>query len=75
MTRPWIKVSGSAAGFERRGNNHALVLWPALASTLFPAAVSTAGAFVLIPLSPALIFGFGPFPQLGISAGAAGVVL
>ena len=31
--------------------------------------------FVLIPLSPLLIFGLGPFPQLGIAGGAAAVVL
>jgi putative MATE family efflux protein len=42
---------------------------------LFPAVVMTVGAFVLIPLSPALIFGAGPFPQLGIAGGAAAVVL
>jgi Na+-driven multidrug efflux pump len=42
---------------------------------VFPAAVITGGAFVLIPLSPALIFGLGPFPQLGIAGGAAAVVL
>jgi putative MATE family efflux protein len=41
----------------------------------FPAAVITAGALVLIPLSPLLIFGLGPFPQLGIAGGAAAVVL
>ena len=42
---------------------------------LFPAAVISAGALVLIPASPALIFGLGPFPQLGIAGGAAAVVL
>jgi MATE family, multidrug efflux pump len=42
---------------------------------LFPAAVMTIGAFVLIPVSPLLIFGVGPFPQLGIAGGAAAVVL
>jgi Na+-driven multidrug efflux pump len=42
---------------------------------LFPAAVISAGALVLILASPALIFGLGPFPQLGIAGGAAAVVL
>jgi putative MATE family efflux protein len=42
---------------------------------LFPASVITAGAFVLIPLSPLLIFGLGPFPRLGIAGGAAAVAL
>jgi len=41
----------------------------------FPAAVITVGAFVLIPLSPLLIFGLGPLPQLGIAGGAAAVLL
>jgi len=42
---------------------------------IFPAAVITAGAVVLIPLSPLLIFGLGPLPRLGILGGAAAVVL
>jgi putative MATE family efflux protein len=37
-----------------------------------PAMITLGGALIMIPLSPALIFGFGPIPRLGISgAGAA----
>jgi Na+-driven multidrug efflux pump len=42
---------------------------------VFPAAVIAVGALVLIPLSPLLIFGYGPFPRLGIAGGAMAVVL
>jgi Na+-driven multidrug efflux pump len=40
-----------------------------------PAIVTCAGVLVLIPLSPCLIFGFGPFPKLGIAGGAVAVLL
>jgi putative MATE family efflux protein len=41
----------------------------------FPATVVIAGAFILVPISPLLIFGLGPFPRLGIAGGAAAVLL
>lgn len=42
---------------------------------ILPVTVMCVGAVMLIPLSPALIFGLGPFPQLGISGGAIAVIV
>jgi putative MATE family efflux protein len=39
-----------------------------------PAVITCAGAVVLIPLSPCLIFGWGPFRRLGIAGGAWAVI-
>lgn len=41
---------------------------------MLPAAVICAGAIVLIPLSPALIFGWGPLPRLGIAGGGVAIL-
>jgi putative MATE family efflux protein len=40
-----------------------------------PALVIFSGAVILVPLSPALIFGWGPFPRLGVAGGGAAVVV
>ena len=36
---------------------------------LFPALVICVGALALVPVSPLLIFGFGPIPAMGIAGG------
>ncbi|HEY0393068.1 MAG TPA: MATE family efflux transporter [Candidatus Elarobacter sp.] len=42
---------------------------------LVPALVVCAGVVILVPLSPVLIYGLGPFPALGIAGGGVAMVL
>lgn len=58
----WI-VSLLAAALRGAGN------------TVAPAVVILLGVFVLLPLSPALIFGWGPFARLGVAGAGVAIVV
>jgi putative MATE family efflux protein len=40
-----------------------------------PAGVATVGLVLLVPLSPSLIFGWGPIPSMGIAGGAVALLV
>ena len=42
---------------------------------LFPALVTVGGVLLLVPISPCLIFGLGPFPALGVAGGGAALAV
>lgn len=42
---------------------------------LFPSMVTCIGTLLLIPLSPLLIFGYGPIPAFGITGGGIAVII
>lgn len=58
----WV-VSLLAAALRGSGN------------VVVPAVVTFGGVLVLLPLSPALIFGLGPFPRLGVAGAGVAVVI
>jgi len=58
----WV-MNGLASAIRGTGN------------MLVPALVICVGVIFLVPLSPCLIFGIGPFPALGIAGGGAALVL
>jgi putative MATE family efflux protein len=62
MALLWL-MNGLASAIRGTGNMHV------------PAAVICGGVVLLVPLSPCLIFGIGPFPALGIAGGGVALLI
>lgn len=56
-------------------NNVASAVYRGMGNTAFPARIMLISAVVQIPLSGALILGWGPIPQLGIAGAAIGTLI
>jgi putative MATE family efflux protein len=82
-------MGGSGAALDAALTYSGVIFWGAVLLWLFnalanvirgtgnmmvPALVTCIGALALIPLSPCLIFGWGPLPRLGIAGGAFAVI-
>jgi putative MATE family efflux protein len=44
-------------------------------NVMVPAVVTLVGAVIVVPLSPALIFGWGPLPRMGVAGAGAAVLV
>jgi putative MATE family efflux protein len=70
----YSNVVFAAAGLIWLFNSLAAVI-RGTGNMLMPASVTCAGVLFLVPLSPCLIFGLGPFPRLGVVGGGVAVVI
>lgn len=55
-------------------NNTAAAIFRGIGNTRFPAMIMIASAFVQVPLSGALILGWGPLPRLGLTGAALSTI-
>ena len=58
-----------------QGSNTLASVLRGTGNMLIPSVAICLGVILLVPLSPMLIFGFGPLPALGIAGGGVAVVI